>query len=80
MLQKDELLAMIDHCLHYSGESYAADFYEKYRDIVRKSLLSSEEKAACDRVLEDLINGSVEHLEVLRKLKGTVERDERGLY
>ena len=80
MVRKEELLTMIDHCLCYSGESYAADFYEKYKDIAEKSLIESEESKACIRVLDDLINGSVEHLEVLRKLKGAIERERKNLY
>ncbi len=80
MVDKEKLFSMIDHCLYYSGESYAAVFYTEYREVVNGSVLKEEEKEDCNKVLEYLINGSLEHLEVLRKLKEAVRKNGKTVY
>jgi len=80
MVDKEKLFTMIDHCLFYSGESYASIFYEKYREVVNNSMLKEDEKEECNKVITCLINGSIEHLEALRKLKENVEGDGKTLY
>jgi len=80
MIGKDKLLEMIDHCLYYTGESYAVVFYEKYKDMIQNSLLKEEERAASQKVLDDLIQASLRHLAILRRLKEDVEGDEKDIY
>jgi len=80
MVTKDELLDMIDHSIHYSGESYAQVFYRKYIDAVDTGALTDAEKAECRSLLETLREGAARHIEALRALRERVETDDRRAY
>ena len=80
MVTKDELLDMIDHSIHYSGENYAVVFYRRYIEAAEESSLTDDEKAKCRSVLEALRDEATRHIEVLRSLRGRVETDDRRAY
>lgn len=80
MVTKDELLDMIDHGIHFSGENYAVVFYRRYLEAVDESELTSAEKSACRSVLEELREGAARHIEALRALGKRVERDDQRAY
>jgi predicted esterase YcpF (UPF0227 family) len=80
VVTKDELLDMIDHSIHYSGENYAVVFYRRYIESVAESTLTDIEKADCRSVLGVLRDDAATHLEILRRLRKTVENDDRHAF
>jgi mannitol/fructose-specific phosphotransferase system IIA component (Ntr-type) len=80
MVTKEELLGMIDHCIHYSGESYAAVFYHRYEETIEGSELRDEEKDECRELLAKLRRGAHRHLDILQQLRKVVERNEKRTY
>jgi hypothetical protein len=80
MVIKEKLIEMIDHCLYYSGESYAIVMYKEYKELIYNSTLKEDEIKECNKVISTLEDGSIEHIAILRNLKRTVEFNKKDVY